>query len=85
MGYMGFGMNKRVYKQRPRKFFSKERKPVADTLPKQEHSNVYNSDNPQLTGRLNEKKSADEIKEARFEQSVRKIYRIIIGSCHIHM
>jgi len=75
---MGFGMNKWVYKQRPRKFFSKERKPVADTLTKQEHSNIYTNDHPQLTGRLNEKKSAEELKEARFEQKVRKIYRIII-------
>ncbi len=80
MGYMGFGLNKWVYKQRPRKFFSKERKPVADMLPKHETRSIYDSDTPQLTGRLNEHKSEDELKDERFTQLTNKIYRIIIYS-----
>ncbi len=80
MGYMGFGLNRWVYKQRPRKFFSKERKPIADTLPKYESGSIFNSDTPQLTGRLKEHKSAEDIKEQRFEQLSNKVYRIIIYS-----
>lgn len=78
MGYMGFGLNKWVYKQRPHKFFSKERKPIADTLPKHESGSIFNSDTPQLRGRLKEHKSAEELKEQRFVQLTNKVYRIII-------
>lgn len=78
MGYMGFGLNKWVYKQRPRKFFSKERKPVADTIPKHETRSVYSSDSPQLIGRLKEQQSEEEIKEKEFVRRTNKIYRIII-------
>lgn len=31
MGYLGFGLQKWIYKQKPRKPFSKERKPIADS------------------------------------------------------
>jgi len=78
MGYMGFGLNKWVYKQRPRKFFSRERKPVGDTIPKHENNSVYNTDKPQLTGRLNEHQSADEIADKSLTKRTNKIYRVII-------
>ncbi len=42
MGYMGFGMQKWIYSQKPRKPFSKERTPGYDTLPG--HSNDEFSD-----------------------------------------
>ena len=78
MGYMGFGLNKWVYKQRPRKFFSKERKPIGDTLPKHNTGGVFNNDNPQLTGRLNEQQTAEEIAEKQFTRRTNIVYRIII-------
>ena len=34
MGYMGFGMQRWVYKMKPRKLFSFERKPSFEALPK---------------------------------------------------
>lgn len=32
MGYMGFGMQNWIFRQRPRRAFSKDRKPIADTV-----------------------------------------------------
>lgn len=34
MGYMGFGMQNWIFKQRPRRAFSKDRKPTGDTVPR---------------------------------------------------
>lgn len=34
MGYMGFGMQNWIFRQRPRRAFSKDRKPTGDTIPR---------------------------------------------------
>lgn len=49
MGFMGFGMQRWIYTQRPRHFFSKERKPTGNNL--QSYNNDRFSSNYQISGK----------------------------------
>lgn len=60
MGYMGFGMQKWIYKQRPRKPFSQDRKPFCSTLPDHEYQNAYTDNNIKLSVRISDNELSEE-------------------------
>lgn len=53
MGYMGFGMQKWIYNQRPRRPFSKDRKPSGDTIPQNEREFVIRKHKTESSHKLN--------------------------------
>jgi tetratricopeptide (TPR) repeat protein len=78
MGYMGFGMQNWIFRQRPRKPFSKERKPMGDTI------NFDKWDDLNIEGRTNrnpelaEKDIEEHLQEISNRRIKGKIYSGII-------
>ncbi|WP_289056078.1 hypothetical protein [uncultured Carboxylicivirga sp.] len=65
MGYMGFGLQKWIYSQKPRKAFSKDRKPIGNTIQNHETKGAFNDDTIHLIGRLKEKHTETEKRRIR--------------------
>ncbi len=80
MGYMGFGMQKWIYKQRPRRPFSKERKSYCSTLPDHEYQNAYTDNNIKLSGRISDNELSE---EELHEQKVLKRSKLFIRGTFI--
>ncbi len=60
MGYSGFGLQKWIYRQRPRRPFSKDRKAHGDTIPKMEHSHAFGKDGVSLSALSKKELSPEE-------------------------
>lgn len=76
MGYMGFGMQKWIYTQKPKKLFSKEKKIYGDHLDKLPHSNQFNNQ----SGLAYEKeKLVAEIENSNKTETVRKRRLLVIS------
>ncbi|MCU4174633.1 tetratricopeptide repeat protein [Carboxylicivirga sp. N1Y90] len=79
MGYMGFGMQKWIYSIKPRRPFSKDRKPIGNTLDKHEHVNAYTKDSIKLSGRINEDITEEEEKQSTILTRYRLLFRYAAG------